>query len=891
MPFWPFKRRRSGIHDVERQPLDEKSQALQGKAGSPDQTSKSAGRSKRRISAQQEKLLEAQSTATKKRQGSDNKENVSPAATRRRSIEDITALPGSKRLDSSPHLRPVDLERPAIPYNFRPYSASQTSIQRLSAEPARPRTLRSRNSGISGAPSRRFSGRRKDATLREEELRAMSQPVSIPKRRGEGPLRTDSKKFRGLGIRGSNVSLPPQESVHSSMSGVAEQRGWEVGVWAAFNPRPAVRLSGTPQYVAPSSLPGSSRVSPQVSKKDKEKQPMSRTSARKRQTVGAQADQFDAGDLRVLMERDAKRRERREKEQQEKLDRKLRERKGRNRGDSDKSRRSAKERKQQAEEVPPLPTEDARIRQLMTPPPDTHPALRGELIRNEGEIVGLGEAMEATSVYSRDQHQDTTPENPFEDPPPPFEDPRPAPLPPPQTAPLADLEPTRSIPGAFTPLESPMEDPIVSTAQAVRLSQTSTPPLSPIRTGPPERVSSRLSQVQTPDQIDAPSLPTASRRTSEARERRPGAWASFFRRGATTSRRPAEEEGRDSPSPLSFSNTSRESMRHQPLPAHLVGTQAQPAQLRKSGAPVRTQSKFREDLPEIPVSPPDSRIPSPDATQAAAIAAAIRRARQTPAMDVPGARFETPDPASINRNDTPISPDTHNNGLMSASLASVDSEASWLASAGKRQSMQSSISRGMGSISKRKPEFTGSYEELGGDRDAEYFKRVTPSPTMREGRRRKSSTALTGAGPDKESEDGEEEAAVAAAAVAPGAQPFTVHESMRRKPTLVHGDPRLKSREGLTEYAAATETAEVEVEAEAEAEEGGSPKSEYEHEESEVRSAKSVNYGRHHARHLSAGSAKLLDISSSKRASADLSTMSQRSSMVGPAPASRTSQL
>ena len=208
--------------------------------------------------------------------------------------------------------------------------------------------------------------------------------------------------------------------------------------------------------------------------------------------------------------------------------------------------------------------------------------------------------------------------------------------------------------------------------------------------------------------------------------------------------------------------------------------------------------------------------------------------------------------------------------MMSASMASMGSEGSWLASSGKRQSTQSQLSR-MGSLSKRKPEFTGSYEELGGvDKDAEYFQRMSDV----HGTRRISSLAQGGADLDEESERGE--------AAYPAAQgdPLAVRESVRRQPTLVHRDPRVKSREGLlTEY----QSADVE----------GSPNSKEDFDlpetpDPQVRDAQSVDYGRGHARQVSAGSAKLLHIPASKRQSVDAGLGSPTSPS---APASRMSQL
>ncbi|KAK0320506.1 hypothetical protein LTR82_008621 [Friedmanniomyces endolithicus] len=601
----------------------------------------------------------------------------------------------------------------------------------------------------------------------------------------------------------------------------------------------------------------------------------------------AQAETFDASDLRMLMERDKKRKERRDTERHEKLDRKLRNRSGRNRGDSDKKRQEdeAKQRveeERRREEEARRHADEERARAIVMPPIDIHPALRDEHASPEAEVVGLGIdpnqaagpvesarsrghaplttaelGEENTGTYLQYDKQDEAPTDPFADP-----------LP----SPVPELERIPSAQDSFAPLGKPIEYPVLHVAKEVRMLQSPTPPLSPVRA---ERVPSSLSRVATPDFPDPPSLPS-ERRISEPRDRRAGAWASFFRRGGTNLRRPGDEAS-SAASDTSFSNVSRESMRHQPIPAHLLDASALPSQRRKSsGAPARTQSKFREDLPEMPTSPSESRLPYPDVTQGAALAAATRRQnRSSKPVDIPESRAETPDPATINRTDTPVSPSVHGNRLMSTSLASMDSEGSWLASSGKRQSSQSALSRSMGSLSKRKPEFSASYEELGGDKDAEYFQRTAPSSAGQH----PGTSALAEADPDEESTH------MGAGAAEPStpADALTVLGSARRQPTLVHRDPRLKSREALlTEYPATG------------AETGDSPTSKYEFDlgetppESLVRSARSVDYGRAHARQVSAGSARLLDIPASKRQSVGAATPSPAGSVP---PVSRTSQL
>lgn len=822
-----------------------------------------------------------------------DKENVPP---RHGSREDITALPMSARLDQSPHLRPVDLQKPPIPYNFRPQSMSQASVQQQedTASPARPRTLLSKRSiHEHGTPSRRTSSKhskRRNEPLREEEIRALSQPIPIPKRAGDhGPLRRDSKKVRGNNGKDSQVSLPPEGSIRSSMSGILEQRGWEIGGFAVFSPRPNVRLSGTPQYVS-NSVPGSSGFLYRIdSTGGKDRPPGSPETGRKRRTVGDEAESLDSSNLRAIMERDAKRKAQRQQERQDKLERKLRAREGRNRGDSDRRRRDADEAKRIEEGRSRAAEQLQQAQGRILPPTAVHPAMREPPSRddvepNEGAAVGLGIAKAPPPATSRPESH-TAPAADDEDVEggegnDPFADAHEE-LPPPSPM----VEEPQAVAGASRTLEPPTEEEPAVVGQAVRMSITSTPPMSPVHTNRGLRPSaSQMTEESRQQSISAasasdlpapPRIPVERRSSDPPKDKRAGTWAAFFRRGGSNLRK-TQNEGRDSPSHGSFSNTSRDSMRNQPLPAHLVGTERSPTVRSTSGTPARTQSKFREDLPE---SPADSRTQSPEATAtAAAVAAAKRAGRSTPQpVDIPGRARD------LDRNDTPVSQGVRGHTAMTGSMASIDSEGSWLASgsAQKRASNQSALSRSLS----RRNEFNSSYEELGGDKDAEYFSRNLGST-----RRKLSSPALIGAGPDEESEEGDAEAGAE-----PAVTPFTMHESVRRKPTLVERDHRLKSTEGLVAESAAAEQVETPFSGSPHesTEDAGEPSDEEDPfdlstgGETSLERARSVQYSSRHSRQFSAGSAKLLDVPS-RRMSVERSSREGSKSPEPPASASQS---
>lgn len=873
MPLWPFKKRRSAAtnKDTPAPPTTDRSDNINNNTNIDHEPTTPARRPSttfaqriRRASQQTEKVADAETPEPQQSQRhatstSGEKHTDHSIGQARGSIEDITALPVSWNLERSPHLRPIDIERPQIPYNFRDHSTSQTSVQRTDPRPvSRPGTVRSKRSAYDSLPVRRHSSkkRKEDDRLREEEIRGMSAPINVPKRQGDGIFRRDSKKRRNFShTKDSNISLPYGESIHS-MSTVPEQRGWELGLFDMFSPRPAIRLSGTPQYPGPSPF-----ANPPVSRDGhwgKEKEPVEAFDKKKKtQRIGMKADEMDASDLRLLMERDAKRRERRKREQQEKLDRKLKAKAGRDRADSNKRRQEAEEARRE-QEVRQRVEEERRARQ----PTAVHPALREQPHLGPEEVVGLG-------IGSHEQSDE--PMQHVEDP---FRDPLPSPSPEPETQPeMRQLE----LPGAFTPVETPMEEPVVETAQAVRYSQhtplMSTPPLSPTynRAPTPTSLLSNIDrQERTASLPEAPpGMPVLleERRTSEPRSiearsfdsRRAGGWATLFRRGGTK-----KEVRQAPPSETSFTNTSRESMSRGPIPAHLVGGDRSPFLRNKTGAPTRTQSKFREDLPEMPMSPPDSRVQSPDVPDlpvgAAAIAASHRGRASPRPIEQPNVhgRNSDFDASGAPRFDTPISPSGRGAGLMSASLASVDSEGSWLASGGslKRGSRSSQLSRSIGSLSKRPQEFVASYEDLGGqDKDAEYLARRARSPDAQKPpavRRRTSTSTITGADDESVLGDITDPSVLNA--------PMTMHGSVRRKPTLVHRDPIARSREGLLAEYATGEVATIE---------GGSKEDDFEPvtpgTETQVHRATSVSFGgRGHARKVSAGSAKLLDLPHSR---------------------------
>lgn len=766
------------------------------------------------------------------------------ALRRHSSDDDITALPNQKRLEQSPHLRPISQQH-IYAYNFQ-HTNSQSSLPtaRDRGRLQRPQSLR-RSVNDSALVRRKSSKKQKREQdhIREEEIRAMNMPMPQKRSAGSsgGMLRRDSKKVKGALNRrlerpNSDVSLPLQESIHSSMSGSSDPRAFRVSALDMFSPRPTIRCSvGTQHYYNHVDTSPTSNKSKRDTTGRRTATSGPDTDDKRTSRIDDLADTLDAGALREILDRDKRRRDKKRRQEDDRLRRRL-------------ERRAEKQRASEAGGTPAL----------------ARPESRG--------AIGLG--IDKDVSVPMEDVRPSTPQR--SQPPEPIE-----------TASFtAKMHENSQLP---TPLESPMEEAVVSNAQAIRYSRGSVS--GPVHSrGPsnismmPELLSEKLVQetpvesvepvhdptasgslhaVDTTDTAAASGKSTGRRRSSDGR--RMGVFASLFRR----SKRNSQDPGRTTPSEISFSNTSRESMSRQPLPAHLVATQPTPPipVRRPSSVPRRTMSKFREDLPEFPLSPPDSRVQSPEATMGSAIAAR-RRSHQPADLHV-----DSSSPGTGARTDSPVSPGVPNAGLMSQSLASVDSEGSWLS--GKpvnRRSNRSYFRSSVGSSSalKRTEDFNASYEELGVP-DDEYFKRLTPqpdehrfSPHPNELVTKASSAAMANQDDAVEVADEEEDEAVHTSG-RPSEEEEQVH-TVARHPTVVHRQPRVKSTEGLLSFFQAEKIAPEEHASAVEAIEGDSPTSD--HEFGTIQRAESVDFGKNHVRHLSAGSAKLLDIQ--KRASASL---------------------
>jgi hypothetical protein len=678
-------------------------------------------------------------------------------------------------------------------------------------------------------PRRKSSKKRKEEHDREAEIRAMvafipSRPATDSMTAGR-PMKKESKQMRGgvnrhLQNPSSDTSLPLAESLHSSLSsGSRNQTSYVLSPFDVLAPRPMIRYSENPRYPPPERSGSKKR---RISERIPEEALKANT------RIDDLADDLDARELRELLERDQKRRDRKKLAETIKIEKIL-------------ARRQEKQREE----------ETAAARDGVPPPPNLE---RGVLGR---EVIGLeigtsavvtsskgtgspasesGRGKRTAEAFREESTQSTNP--PFQ-----------------HSASLA--------PEQLTP-SSENSEPVIEVARlgAVGKAQVS-PPASPRGHLRGASSISQMMELASAAKAPAPALvdkasEAVRQSSSESSSRPPQSWTSFFRRTKT----------KRASTPSSFSNTSRDSMQNG------QGPQIGYSPMRStSKIPQRTKSKFREDLPELPISPPDSRVQSPEADRLPPIRPddAEKRPGNPASTDDLRVRYDTPTSgyksldAMRYRGETPTSgyrsveaPSPEPTATLSQSLASIDSEGSWLSGrkgGSKRGSAQLAshpIRDSASSLQRRYNEYSESTEELGIAED-EYFSRLTPGPDEQHKMNRQSAGS-----PSSDEEDG---GSMGTSAI-PSEK--TKWGAVARHRTVIHRQPRAKSREVLLNDfdvdSGSEPTGETPQELSDKRRSYGFQYDLVEEDESSVHRASSVDLAKSHARHMSAGSARLLEV-------------------------------
>ncbi|OAA69532.1 hypothetical protein ISF_02802 [Cordyceps fumosorosea ARSEF 2679] len=565
---------------------------------------------------------------------------------------------------------------------------------------------------------RKSSKRRHEDHEREAEIKAMSYympslPADRPLHGGGKYSIKRSKTTRHSdqsGKRNSDVSLPLPDSLQSSLSGDSDMTSYQVSIFDSLAPRPTLRYgtgikrtssraSASAHPVSPKGLlSGGNAISEEV--------------MHPRKRIDDLADDLDAKALRELMDRDTKRRQRARTREQAKIEKKIADAAERHRQEADDARKSG------------------------SPSPSNME--RGVIGR---ELIGLGLDPASTVVTSSRQRtsQSSEPTTANE-----------------TQAPLQVFHRVDTLPNedADRDTEASSGRPAAQSIDQQE-SGVAAPPVSRLsgllRT---KKSRSKSTLASDKDKLAVPNDGEFARKGSEASMGK-GArlsissllkWNSRNKRGS---------------GPSSFSNTSREEMQA----VASAQAQAQAEALAKlqgddlrsgsadnlrsgsslsgnyvagklSAAPKRTRSRFREDLDDFP-TPPDSRVQSPDAEPPMPSIADSNHGHGTQPIPIPGhgmpSAFAQRSVEKLRERAltggsgsyTAPSPDQN----LSMSLASIDSEGSWLSGgAGIRRSgaIRDSLLRANRQAQRDSSPAPSLDEDLGIIED-EYMTRLTPT--------------------------------------------------------------------------------------------------------------------------------------------------------------------
>ncbi|PKY03672.1 hypothetical protein P168DRAFT_297569 [Aspergillus campestris IBT 28561] len=510
-------------------------------------------------------------------------------------------------------------------------------------------SLETRNSSVrrskrsDGSPAvlkKRLSKRKAYEIAREREIRLMaSTPIDIPRRStlpGED-FSMETPRGRLYNRRSdrelSETNLSIRDSTASSLSEFSESYKFKVNGFSAWTPRPVIRYVEAPRIQT-------AKSQKTIDSGRKEKMPVVSASEENLYTkkrINRLADGLDAGALRELLERDRRRTERQKVEDQDKLHRKL--------------QRAADRQRAEAE-----------LNGVQT---------ISEVPRGQVHIQSLDDVDETGQDASKEsKNQATGPRGPSE-----------SWLHDSKDHPRSRYESMESVHVIGNIDDSSIREPKLGLRRSFAPSQdmgmsrsTLSPSHSPSRRGFHSPTPSQVYGIGRESTSDVSRTVDSERRLSDNGSGRINTISSIFRRGSSRLKRRYRERFQDrSPEP---SNASHESF-FKPIPAKPY---------MRTGTIKRSQSKFTEHLGDEPLSPPDSRIQSPDIPEEPADVSEPGNGRfdfaarsQYPIL---GSESDLQD-ASKDRHRSwageILEDDMENDNVpLSQSLASIDSEGSWM---------------------------------------------------------------------------------------------------------------------------------------------------------------------------------------------------------------------
>ncbi|KAJ5629546.1 hypothetical protein N7528_003203 [Penicillium herquei] len=532
------------------------------------------------------------------------------------------------------------------PVSLIDHRSSQMSSDRDADGPPRPlsRTeslMRTKNQNGPNKLRRRLSKRKAHEIMREREIRMLSStPIDIPRPTGHPDYNMmDHRRRKPNGRRieryQSDVSLSFRDSAASSFSDLTDPYTFKVNAFAALTPRPVVR------YVEAPRAPTARSNQPVSGRSDKDRLHALPTSEEdlyhSKRRMNELADSLDASTLRELMERDRRRREKKQIEDQERLRRKLQARADAQQAEEERAAQEAVEAARDsaaAEAAAAAAATEAEHEELEPTVEDTMEDVIMEEEEheepNENDAIGTESLSESARVVGN-----------------------------------IDDSSIRDVPKLATrPSFAPSHDMGMSRT-------TLSPSHSSVRHG-----FNSPSHSQTFGMGSNSDL--SERRLSDASGRRGNAISSLFRRGSSRLKRRYRERFQES-SP-EVSNASHESFyriqtQSSPPPTSSI---IPPRTFLPTGTVMRSQSKFTEHFGDEPMSPPDSRLQSPDIPEEVA-ESSLENEGTFLRGPTPSASVDIINPRRRHHQSWTESVDADSENVpLSQSLASIDSEGSWM---------------------------------------------------------------------------------------------------------------------------------------------------------------------------------------------------------------------
>lgn len=483
--------------------------------------------------------------------------------------------------------------------------------------------MRTKNPNGPNKLRRRLSKRKAHEIMREREIRMLSStPIDIPRRTGQPDYNMmDHRRRKTNGQRlnryQSDISLSIRDSAASSMSDLTDPYTFKVNAFAALTPRPVVRYVEAPRAPSARNNPPKDRLQNLTTSEE--------DLYYSKRRVNELADSLDANTLRELMDRDRRRREKKQIDDQERLRRKL-------------QARADAQQAEEAREAEEAVAAAAAARDIAAVEDHDEPAMEETV---NAEVDGERGGSKESDVARASSIADSVPviENTGE----PF-----------------IREPKLATRSSFAP------------SHEMGMSRTTlSPSHSSLRHG--------LSSPSHSQKFGMGSNSDLSeRRLSETSGRRGNTITHLFRRGSSRLKRRYREHFQESAS-LDHNPSNESFYRIQTQSSPPPPTLIPPRAFIPTGMVKRSQSKFTEHFGDEPMSPPDSRLQSPDIPEEVPESSLEHDQDTFLQGPTPSASMDIINPRRRHHLSLAESFDAESDNVpLSQSLASIDSEGSWM---------------------------------------------------------------------------------------------------------------------------------------------------------------------------------------------------------------------